>query len=346
MEKSQSRISQVSLPLLFGTAILLSVSSTVLHFLKPGSLSELVVSFAGVICISSVIRFASEVVLGGRRRDCAGILNGLFGTETCLAIVAAMKGESVIAQNVLKGAQISYCLMIVGTCIGFGGFRQAESRLLATRLTAQLLIASFFSMVIPVAFEFHSQGNSMTRLRMAATLILSLQSAQLHERSSNEPDETARKEAKPCFSLFASIAILLCSQGAMILSTSYLVEALDASGIRAYFPNDLLGVTLAAIVVASVEHITAGLRCREGGYAWISKLIVRSNPPLHLFILLSAIHIKWFPEIANSLIVHECEGMILTLTILILDGMIQSKPFYWVHSSAVILIVLFIAITM
>ena len=234
--------------------------------------------------------------------------------------------------------------MIVGTCIVFGGLRQAESRLLATRFTAQLLIASFSSIAIPVAFEFESQGeqtivmqtianreigNSMTRLRIAATLILSLQSAQLHERSSNEPDETARKEAKPCFSLFASIAILLCSQGAMILSTSYLVEALDASGIRAYFPNDLLGVTLAAIVVASVEHITAGLRCREGGYAWISKLIVRSNPPLHLFILLSAIHIKWFPEIANSLIVHECEGMILTLTILILDGMIQSKPFYW-----------------
>ena len=83
MERSQSRISQVSLPLLFGTAILLSVSSTVLHLLKPGSLSELVVSFAGVICISSVIRFALEdVVLGGRRRDCAGILNGLFGSAS------------------------------------------------------------------------------------------------------------------------------------------------------------------------------------------------------------------------------------------------------------------------
>ena len=160
--------------------------------------------------------------------------------ETCFAVVAVAKSELSMAQNALNGAQMSYCFMIFGTCIVYKGRQQPQMRLVVTRLLSQLVILSFVVMIIQFAFELPFQGTStakirniadlsvgesITKLRTAATVLVSVQLMLLHRRQSAGSNEASRKGSDPYFSFHVSISVLLLSFVAMTLSSIYIVEA-------------------------------------------------------------------------------------------------------------------------
>jgi len=76
-------LDRFSLPLVSSISTALFVSSTVLHFVRRGSLAEFLLSIFVIVPIAALIRSATkDIVLKLQKNDhelLAGLVNGIFG---------------------------------------------------------------------------------------------------------------------------------------------------------------------------------------------------------------------------------------------------------------------------
>ncbi|KIM93154.1 hypothetical protein OIDMADRAFT_138383 [Oidiodendron maius Zn] len=159
----QRKLLTQSIVLAFSLALF--CSSTALHFVRQGSLSEFIISTITIVPVSAIFRFATkDIVLRLQREDyefLGGLVNGVLGngSELCFAIIAVTRRESIIAQTALTGSLLSGCLVIFGTCLLFGGIRNERQfyPLIIARANAQLLVVSLVSIALPTAFKSWSQ---------------------------------------------------------------------------------------------------------------------------------------------------------------------------------------------
>jgi Ca2+:H+ antiporter len=102
-------------------------------------------------------------------------------TELCFAIIAVIRGESLVAQTALTGSIISSCLVIFGTCLLVRGITQVKEQqsypIIIARTNAQLLVVSLVSIALPTAFKTWSQdsGSSILYISRGASIILLLE---------------------------------------------------------------------------------------------------------------------------------------------------------------------------
>jgi Ca2+:H+ antiporter len=91
------------------------------------------------------------------------------GAEMCFAIIAVIRGESIIAQTALTGSLLSGCLMVFGTSLLFGGLQNEFQfyPVVIARAHAQLLVVSLSTFVLPTAFKSWSQSKLITASQLS-----------------------------------------------------------------------------------------------------------------------------------------------------------------------------------
>jgi len=136
---------------------------------------------------------------------------------------------------------------------------------------------------------------------------------------------------KPKYPIYVDILIFAGSLTAMIFASMFVLEAIDAPTQRMNLSKSFVGLVIMPSIIASVEHITAALRSRKEGIAWIIEIAFGSSIRISLFVFPLAVIVGWIlNKPGMNMILDGFQVIILCLTILLVNHVVHNgTDHYW-----------------
>ncbi|KAJ5972558.1 uncharacterized protein N7479_002476 [Penicillium vulpinum] len=136
----------------------------ILFAIKANPISVFVVNFIAIIPLAAMLSFATEEIALRTGETIGGLLNASFGNavELIVAIIALVKGKTLIVQTSLIGSMLSNLLLVLGMCFFFGGIPRIEQNFNVTvaQTAASMLALAVSSLIIPTAYHQWSNLNN------------------------------------------------------------------------------------------------------------------------------------------------------------------------------------------
>jgi Ca2+:H+ antiporter len=138
------------------------------------------------------------------------------------------------------------------------------------------------------------------------------------------------QDSHPRYPVYIDIVILLPSITAQIFTSLYILESIEASAKNLHLSHSFVGLVMIPLILSSVEHITAVIRSRKEGLAWVTNLVFGSCIRITLFVFPVAVLIGWIAGIPGvTMIFDGFQVTILALTILLVNHVIQNELLHW-----------------
>jgi Ca2+:H+ antiporter len=151
-----------------------------------------------------------------------------------------------------------------------------------------------------------------------------------------EPEGILRKlrktvqDSKPRYPVYIDILILIPGVVAQVFTSLYILEALESSAKTLHLSHSFVGLVMIPLILSSVELITAAIRSRKEGPAWVSGLAFGSCIRITLFVFPVAVLFGWIADMPGvTMIFDGFQVTILALTILLVNHVIQNQSLQW-----------------
>ena len=157
----------------------------------------------------------------------------------------------------------------------------------------------------------HESLKSLRELRAAA------QDSKLHDE-------------KPRYPMYVTIFTLIAGIAAQVFASIFILESIESPGRSMQLSKSFVGLVVMPLVISSVEHITAALRSRKDGIAWVTEVAFGSCIRITLFVFPLAVIVGWVAGVPGmSMIFDGFQVTILALTILLVNHVIQNGFLHW-----------------
>jgi Ca2+:H+ antiporter len=145
-------------------------------------------------------------------------------------------------------------------------------------------------------------------------------------RTADREDATAAS-AKPAY---VAISILVAGLTAQVFTSIFVVEAIESPSHILGLSKSFVGLVVMPMVMSSVEYITAAIRSRKEGIAWIIEVAFGSSIRLTLFVFPLAVLIGWMAGVSGMTMIFDgFQVTMLALTILLVNHVLQNGFLHW-----------------
>jgi Ca2+:H+ antiporter len=189
------------------------------------------------------------------------------------------------------------------------------------RLQDGLICASFLPVLMTrVEYENLKVKESFKTLR-------ELRLAAREDAAAAAPEDEAPAGAKPAY---VAISILVVGFTAQVFTSIFVVEAIESPSHTLGLSKSFVGLIVMPMVISSVEYITAAIRSRREGIAWIIEVAFGSSIRITLFVFPLAVLIGWMAGVSGMTMIFDgFQVTMLALTILLVNHVLQNGFLHW-----------------
>jgi Ca2+:H+ antiporter len=194
-------------------------------------------------------------------------------------------------------------LIIFGCYLGF--FYYTHSELTTRKYTIESLVEQTTFSVVSI----HTKDQ-----------LLQLREASLKRRGDNLP-------------WFAHLLILILSASLLVLSSIFMLEAIDSPSEDIGFSKSFVGLVVVPIIIGAAEHIATAIRAhknRRDEIEWIIEVAIISSIRTSLFVLPLAVLLGWILGVPGiTLFFDGFQVTMLTLAILLVNYIVHAGIAHW-----------------
>jgi Ca2+:H+ antiporter len=127
--------------------------------------------------------------------------------------------------------------------------------------------------------------------------------------------------------------ILILSASLLVLSSIFMLEAIDSPSEDIGFSKSFVGLVVIPIIIGAAEHVATALRAhknRRDEIEWIIEVAIISSIRTSLFVLPLAVLLGWILDVPGiSLFFDGFQVTILTLAILLVNYIVHAGIAHW-----------------
>jgi Ca2+:H+ antiporter len=140
-------------------------------------------------------------------------------------------------------------------------------------------------------------------------------------------EEAAAADREPAY---VAVPTLVAGLTALVFTSIFVIEAIESPSHTLGLSKSFVGLIVMPMVISSVEYITAAIRSRKEGIAWVIEVAFGSSIRLTLFVFPLAVLIGWISGVAGmSMIFDGFQVTMLALTILLVNHVLQNGFLHW-----------------
>ncbi|RIB15046.1 Sodium/calcium exchanger protein [Gigaspora rosea] len=267
--------------------------------------------------------------------NCLAIIPLANLLKLIISVFALRAGEIKIVQSSMLGSIISNILLVLGTCFLTGGIKYKTQKFnqTAAQTSSSLMTLACISLIIPATFNFSlSNDNKETLLLSRGTAIILLLVYMLHllfqlkthSHLYNEEQfftQDGEQVEEPQLSLISSIIFLI------IITVNSFEGVVKTLG----FTETFIGLIILPIVGNAAEHVTAVIAARKDKINIAISIAVGSSMQVSLLIMPILVILSWIINQQMSLLFNSFETIILFISVLITNYIIQDRESNWLE---------------
>jgi len=323
------------------------------HFLNWSDTWVFALNFMAIIPLAKLLEFGTEDISLRVGQTIGGLLNATFGNavELIVSTIALVDGQIRVVQASMLGSIISNLLLVLGMSFAIGGayHKQQCFNQTAAQTSASLMTLACIGLIIPASFNFAisnaskderddellnlSHGTAIVLLIIYVLyLVFSLKTHSELYRSDEQEDE----EEKP--QLTTPVSLLLLASVTIIVSFSaeYLVGSIEGIVETSGLSRTFLGLILLPIVSNAAEYVTAVTAATKNKMDLAINVAAGSSMQIALFITPFLVILGWILGVDMSLYFQTFETVVLFISVLIVNYLIQDGKSNWLEGAMLI----------
>jgi Ca2+:H+ antiporter len=330
------------------------------HFLSWGDVTTFILNFLVIVPLAKLLGHCTEDISLRTGAIVGGLLNATFGNavELIISIAALQKGLLDVVKSSLIGSILSNLLFVLGLSFFFGGiyFSDQKFNYTASQTACALLSISVFAFLIPSVFDLvHFSGDDSNRevlilSRGTAVILIILyffylffqlkthrhlfdneQATVLAEVTNDSP--TASEQEEPTMDLSFAVISLICVTIVVAACAEFLVSAIEGVASKANLSHTFIGIILLPLVGNAAEHVTAITVAMKNKMDLSISIAIGSSLQISLFVLPLTTLIGWALGQKMSMDFHTFETVVLFMTVLTVNYIIQDGRSNWIEGA-------------
>lgn len=265
--------------------------------------------------------------------------------ELIVSIVALMNGEIRVVQASILGSIISNLLLVLGMCFVAGGVfhKEQEFNQTAAQTTSSLMTLACIGLIIPAAFNFAVKSSStviddgvkeiLDLSRGTAIVLLIIYALYLYFqlKTHSELYQGEEDDEEPQLSLGASLVLLASVTVIVSFSAEYLVGSIEGIVESSGLSKTFVGLILLPIVGNAAEFVTAVNAAMKNKMDLAINVSAGSSMQIALFVTPFLVLLGWVTGQNLSLYFQSFETVVLFISILITNYLIQDGKSNWLE---------------
>jgi len=322
------------------------------HLLNWSDTWVFVLNFFAIIPLAKLLEFATEDISLRVGQTIGGLLNATFGNavELIVSIIALIDGQIRVVQASMLGSIISNLLLVLGMSFVAGGYYVKEQKFnqTAAQTSSSLMALACVGLIIPASFNFAisnaskderddellnlSHGTAIVLLIIYILyLVFSLKThADLYKEEEDEEEE------KPQLTTAVSLLLLATVTVVVSFSAEYLVGSIEGIVETSGLSRTFLGLILLPIVSNAAEYVTAVTAATKNKMDLAINVAAGSSMQIALFITPFLVVLGWIIGVDMSLYFQSFETVVLFISVLITNYLIQDGKSNWLEGAMLI----------
>jgi len=324
------------------------------HLLDWGSTWVFALNFFAIIPLAKLLEFATEDISLRVGQLIGGLLNATFGNavELIVSVIALMDGQIRVVQASMLGSIISNLLLVLGMSFVVGGFYHKEQSFnqTAAQTSSSLMTLACIGLIIPASFNFaisnaseDERDDELLNLSHGTAIVLLIIyilylffSLKTHsDIYAGEPQE-GEDEEKPQLTTFVALVLLASVTVVVSFSAEYLVGSIEGIVETSGISRTFLGLILLPIISNAAEYVTAVTAAAKNKMDLAINVAAGSSMQIALFITPFLVVLGWIIGVDMSLYFQSFETVVLFISVLITNYLIQDGKSNWLEGGMLI----------